>query len=91
LIRQKHFTKEAQGLAYILAQAKASANNTVLFVTNKKAKWDFIILFNVMQGMDLTGVRFILAARPGDRKKFEPLVKASGADFVFINRLKEQH
>jgi len=88
LIRQKHFAKEAQGLAYILSQAKASANNTVLFVTNKKAKLDFVILFNAMAGMDLTGVKFILAAREGDRKRFEPLIKASGAEFVFIDRLK---
>jgi len=38
--------------------------------------------------MDLTGVKFILAAREGDRKRFEPLIRASGAEFVFIDRLK---
>jgi len=88
LIRQKRLDKETQGLASLLLQAKANPSKTILFVANKKAKLDFVILLNAMAGMDLTGVKFILAAREGDRKRFEPLIKASGAEFVFIDRLK---
>jgi len=88
LIRQKGLDKKAKGLASLLLQARANPNKTILFVANKKAKLDFVILFNAMAGMDLTGVKFILAAREGDRKRFEPLIKASGIEFVFIDRLK---
>jgi len=87
LIRQKRHGNDSVGLAHLLLQAKANPNKTILFIANKKAKWDFIILLNVMEGLDLTGVKFILAAHEGDRKRFEPLIKASGAEFAFINRL----
>jgi len=88
LMRQKRHNKDTVGLAHLLLQVKANPNKTILFIANKKANLDFVVLFNAMAGMDLTGVKFILAARKGDRKRFEPLIKASGAELVFIDRLK---
>jgi len=88
VLRPKVGKGGTMGLSRILLQARENPNKSILFIANIKAKFDYMVLFNVMDGMDLRGVKFILVARKGYKEQFESVVKATGADFAFIDRLK---
>jgi len=73
----------------VLLIAHARPNDYgVLYMTNN-IDMDYTVILNAMKGLDLQGVKFFFAGRPADRTRFEPLVKASGADFIFIDKTQK--
>jgi len=77
-------------IASLLLNAKENPDYAVLFITNN-VRLDSTIIANAMEGLKLDGVKFFLAARPDDEPRFEPIIKASGAEFVFIDKYKRQN
>jgi len=41
-----------------------------------------------LKGLNLTGVKFFFYGRADERARFEPLIMAAGADFIFIDKTK---
>jgi len=71
----------------ILTDAKKNTAEGVLFITTNFMQ-DRVIVSNAMEGLDLDGVNFFLAATEEEGKTLEPVIRASGARYIFINKEK---
>jgi len=78
----------ARQVANLLSKAKRNPDYAVLFITNN-VRLDSTIIANAVEGIKLEGVKFFLVARPSDAPMFESIIKATGADFVFIDKHKK--
>jgi len=81
----------AKSLAELLLRLKNNPNSDVLlYVTNPSAGKDYRLIEQALEGLQLEGVKFFLAARADYKEKFENLIKPSGADFVFIDTINKK-
>jgi len=78
--------RDAKNIAQLLlALKKAPEPEVLLYVTNTSAEKDYRLLARALEGLQLEGVKFFLAARADYKEAFENLIKPSGADFLFID------
>jgi len=79
---------DARKLRSLLLTLKKHPNYTLVYITDNP-RFDYRVISRALEGLQLDGVKFFLVARPNKRKRFESLIKSSGADFVFIQSFEK--
>jgi len=79
---------DARKLRSLLLTLKKHPNYILVYISDFP-RFDYRVISRALDGLQLYDVKFFLVARPNQRKRFESLIKSSGAGFVFIQNFEK--